>query len=178
MNAIPRPGGPTAALAIATGFGLGYLPVAPGTWGSLGGVALFLGLQGLVPRLGSLLAPGSTWSPGTAHFLAVLLAANLTVAALGLWAAYRAAQHFRLSDPGPVVIDEISGQLITLIAVSPGSWTHLLAGFFLFRAFDIWKPFPARQAEAWPGGWGIMADDWIAGGYAAVMLCLLRWWGW
>ena len=74
------------------------------------------------------------------------------------------------------MIDEVAGQLIALIAV-PVSWKCLLAGFILFRVFDIWKPFPARQAESLHGGLGIMADDWIAGAYAALVLGLARHFG-
>jgi len=121
------------------------------------------------------------------------------VSAIGVWAANRAAEFWREKDPGRVIIDEVSGQLLTLLlgcgipvwwklpelryaTLAPGfvimrsvlDWKYLLLGFILFRVFDIWKPFPARQAESLPGGWGIMADDWIAGIYAGLGLWLAR----
>ncbi|MGB7153954.1 MAG: phosphatidylglycerophosphatase A, partial [Candidatus Acidiferrales bacterium] len=77
--------------------------------------------------------------------------------------------------PQFVVIDEVSGQFLTyLVALAPLNWKYLLLGFILFRGFDTWKPFPARQAESLPGGWGIMADDWMAGIYAAIGLWIAR----
>jgi phosphatidylglycerophosphatase A len=80
-----------------------------------------------------------------------------------------------VKDPQFVVVDEVSGQLLTyLLALAPANWKYLLLGFILFRVFDIWKPFPARQAESLPGGWGIMADDWVAGIYAAIGMWIAR----
>jgi phosphatidylglycerophosphatase A len=74
-------------------------------------------------------------------------------------------------DPQIAVIDEVSGQHLTyLLSLTLLNWKYLLLGFILFRVFDIWKPFPVRQAESLPGGWGIMADDWLAGIYAALIL--------
>jgi phosphatidylglycerophosphatase A len=115
--------------------------------------------------------------------------------AAGVWAASQAAAYWQRKDPQKVVIDEVSGQHLTyllgcalpaipgsasviwfgmpiaLITLhSPLNWKYLLVGFILFRVFDIWKPFPARQAESLPGGWGIMADDWVAGIYAGIGL--------
>ena len=100
---------------------------------------------------------------------------TLLIAATGVWASSRVAKHFGEKDPQYVVIDEVSGQHLTyVLALALGNWKYLLLGFILFRVFDIWKPFPARQAESLPGGWGIMADDWIAGIYAAIGLWLAR----
>jgi phosphatidylglycerophosphatase A len=115
------------------------------------------------------------------------------LAIVGVWASDRAAEFARLKDPQFVVIDEVSGQHLALLlgaalpifrgAPNPYvewlgnggvSLKYLLLGFILFRAFDIWKPFPARQAESLPGGWGIMADDWIAGIYAGIGLWVAR----
>jgi phosphatidylglycerophosphatase A len=97
------------------------------------------------------------------------------IAALGVWSATTAARFWSVSDPQRVVIDEVSGQHLTyVLALAPLNWKYLLLGFILFRVFDIWKPFPARQAESLPGGWGIMADDWVAGIYAAIGLWLAR----
>ena len=189
---------PRFALFIATACGLGYLPVAPGTWGSLAGVLIWVLTMFYLPVL---LAK----SGGAIHSLALffvwagLLVATL-LAAVGVWASDRAAKYSGTKDPQFVVIDEVSGQHLALFLgivlptlrqlASSGllglgasgtyyvvfhlSLKSLLLGFILFRAFDIWKPFPARQAESLPGGWGIMADDWVAGVYAAIGLWLAR----
>jgi phosphatidylglycerophosphatase A len=113
----------------------------------------------------------------SAHSLRLLPAWLVTaaIALVGVWAADRAAKFWRTEDPQCVVVDEVSGQLLTYVAaLAPLNWKYLLLGFILFRAFDIWKPFPARQAESLPGGWGIMADDWMAGIYAAMALWIAR----
>jgi phosphatidylglycerophosphatase A len=164
---------PRAALLVASALGLGYLPIASGTWGSLGGVGLYLALGWTIPWLGHW-ATGQPWSHGSLPFVLIYLLVNLVVALVGVWAAGVVARHLNRSDPGVVVIDEVSGQLIAYFALTPLGWQYLLAGFLLFRALDIWKPFPARQAESWPGGWGIMADDWFAGAYAALLLWGVR----
>jgi phosphatidylglycerophosphatase A len=104
------------------------------------------------------------------------------LAILGVGVSERSSRFFRQADPQSVVIDEISGQLITYFGISiigaitgrDFGWKYLLAGFILFRVFDIWKPWPVRAAERLPGGWGIMADDWVAGIYAALCLWALR----
>lgn len=152
---------PRLALIIATGCGLGYLPKFPGTWGSLLGVLL-------------------AWAAGTQQAVAGVMAGLAIIVALaGIWAAGRVAAHLHTHDPQIVVVDEVSGQLIACLglataATSAHDWKYLLAGFILFRVFDIWKPYPARRAESLPGGLGIMADDWIAGLYAALALGLAR----
>lgn len=193
------------ALLLATGFGLGYIPKAPGTWGSILGIGYSLYathfgvlLLTIVRRSGTvaIIPP----SPAIfAFLLSPLLLANVVAAIVGVYVAGRVAQSMNTHDPQIVVIDEISGQSLTFL-LNAGSialqtsghasqvrvfwgleralnWKYLLAGFILFRVFDIWKPFPARQAESLNGGWGIMADDWIAAGYAAMALWLLRWLG-
>jgi phosphatidylglycerophosphatase A len=96
------------------------------------------------------------------------------VFAVGIWTAGEAEEFFGSKDPGPVVIDEIAGQIITLLARPDASWRWLLAGFVLFRLMDVVKPFPARRAEHLPGGWGIMTDDVAAGLYSLGGLLLLR----
>lgn len=121
------------------------------------------------------------------------------ISVIGVWASTRTATYWRQKDPGRVVIDEVSGQFLAMLlgcgvpvwwkvpelryaTLDPGfiimrsalNWKYLLVGFILFRLFDIWKPAPARQAESLPGGWGIMADDWIAGIYAGIGLWLAR----
>ena len=148
------------AMALATGLGIGFMPIAPGTWGSLPGVALAF----LLGR----------WAGGWA-----VLGGAVVAAAVGIWAADRAARSLQSKDPGPVVIDEIAGQMLTLAFV-PRSATALLAGFFLFRALDVWKPWPARRLEDLPGGSGIMADDLMVGLYGNILLRLLAHWqpGW
>ena len=138
------------ALVLATGFGAGYGPLVPGTWGSLPGVALAWIVE---RRLGG-------WG---------VAAAACIVALVGTWAADRAAVQLGEKDPGRVVVDEIAGQLVTLCFL-PATPQVLIAGFVLFRAFDIVKPWPARRLEALPGGSGIMADDLMAGLYANLIL--------
>jgi phosphatidylglycerophosphatase A len=200
---------PRLALFVATACGLGYIPVAPGTWGSLAGIVLtllpwwgFLSISALITAamLGSgYVIAGVHVQHGLDPFLWSQIGLALVTAALGVWSATCAAKSWQQKDPQRVVIDEVSGQHLTLLlgcgvpiwwktaqpaspnyllgAVSLHSslnWKYLLLGFILFRVFDIWKPFPARQAESLPGGWGIMADDWIAGIYAAIGLWLAR----
>jgi phosphatidylglycerophosphatase A len=92
---------------------------------------------------------------------------------LGVWAAGKAESFFRRKDPGQVVIDEVLGQMLTFAVWPEAPWKWLLAGFILFRVFDILKPFPIRRAERVSGGWGIMLDDVIAGVFSMVILTLL-----
>src|SRR5580693_8678305 len=165
---------PVASLAIATAFGLGYLPKAPGTWGSLGGVALYTLVQYYFPLN---FLPGVRPGMGArAYWLAwTALPVTIVLALAGVLAASRAAAFAAKKDPQFVVIDEVSGQHLTyFLSLTLLNWKYLLLGFILFRVFDIWKPFPARQAESLPGGLGIMADDWVAGVYAALLLSLAR----
>lgn len=102
--------------------------------------------------------------------LAVLAA---VIYACGVWASGRAERFYRATDPGAVVIDEVAGQIVVFLARPMAGWTVLLAGFILFRIFDVIKPFPAGRAERLPGGWGIMTDDVVAGAYGAAALFLL-----
>jgi phosphatidylglycerophosphatase A len=171
---------PRFALFIATACGLGYLPKAPGTWGSLVGVALYWGIFRLCGYWISSAAHSGVEvlpTPEMASFLIQCLAAPLLLV-LGIWVSGRVASYSGIEDPQFVVIDEVSGQQLALLLgtswATALNWKYLLLGFILFRAFDIWKPFPARQAESLPGGWGIMADDWIAGIYAAIGLWIAR----
>ena len=176
------------ALAIATSFGVGYLPLAPGTWGSAVAVALMAG------------AAAATRAEPAPLIVVSEFTLLLALAAIGLWTSQRVVAAAPSDpDPGYVVIDELSGQTISLVAglalsawtappsreiitvkiaaaLATGllSWKYLVVGFILFRVFDIWKPFPARRAELLPGGLGIMADDWVAGAYAALGLWLIR----
>jgi phosphatidylglycerophosphatase A len=175
-NALPQRK-PRLALFIATACGLGYLPKAPGTWGSLGGVAVAISLTWLTSRrslAASVDVPGNFWTSRIIPGYDLLIFA-VVVAALGVWASGRVERYTHKKDPQFVVIDEVSGQLLTyFMPFAVLDWKSWLLGFILFRVFDIWKPFPARQAESLPGGWGIMADDWVAGIYAALGLWLAR----
>jgi phosphatidylglycerophosphatase A len=137
------------AVLLATAGGAGYAPVAPGTAGSAVGLLCVLATR-----------------QGTPVLQAVVL---LIVVALGVWASQRATVHFASKDPGPVVIDEVAGQLVTLFLVG-GGLGAMLVGFFVFRVLDIVKPWPANALEALPGGWGIMADDLMAGLYGWAIM--------
>ena len=139
------------ALALAT-WGVGYIPLAPGTFGSLVGVGLFFLL--------------GAWPLQLAGIVVVTLA--------GIWAATRTERVLGAKDPGKVVVDEVAGQMIALLPVSvfamSGFW--IIISFTLFRLFDIFKPYPARRCESLRGGLGIMADDLVAGVYAALVVSL------
>jgi phosphatidylglycerophosphatase A len=143
------------ALQLATWFGCGYSPVAPGTAGSLAALAIGILLHEYAGFTG--------W-----HFL--VLAAVLFVPAT--WAATVTARVKNLKDPQIVVVDEVLGQWIALAGAVTLNWKSYLAAFTLFRLFDIWKPPPVRQLEALPAGLGINADDVMAGAYAALVLFL------
>jgi len=129
----------------------------PGSWASAVTLLLWAALAYALPP--SLRAP-------------VAIALALLVTLIGIPAATRVARASGLKDPQFVVIDEVAGQLITLIAV-PLAWKTFLAGFILFRSFDIIKPPPVRQLEALPEGAGIVIDDVAAGLYAFVVMHLL-----
>ncbi len=139
------------AIALATALGAGYAPVAPGTFGSAVGLVLWW----LLPQ-----------SP------IVQLAAILIVFALGSWSGSVAERHFKRTDPGHVVLDEVLGMQITLF-MNPVGWVGALIGFMLFRVADIIKPYPANKLEALHGGFGIMADDAMAAVYSNLALRLL-----
>jgi len=151
-----RPRAPLWAKLIATFFGTGLLHPGPGSWGSAATVLLWWLLSRWISPY---------WQPTSA----VLLAALAIV--VGIPAATHMARATGLKDPQFVVIDEVAGQLITLIAV-PVSWKSLLLGFILFRAFDILKPPPVRQLEHLPEGFGIVIDDVGAGLYALALMQL------
>ena len=149
-----RPRAPRWATLVATFFGAGHLLPGPGTWGSAATVLLWW-------LLGRSIAPA--WQPW-----ACMLSAAVAVLA-GIPAATLAARASGLKDPQFVVIDEVAGQLITLIAV-PIAWKSLLLGFILFRGFDIVKPPPIRSLERLPEGTGIVVDDVAAGLYGLVVM--------
>jgi phosphatidylglycerophosphatase A len=191
---------PYLSLFLATACGLGYIPVAPGTFGSLAGLVLALLPFQFLRATGhtgvqTLVVNGISIDP----LLVAQAAVSIFVALLGVAASGRAARHWQQHDPQRVVLDEVSGQHLALLLgsilpvwwrpeayswaphafgfityQSPLTWKYVLLGLILFRVFDIWKPFPVRQAESFRGGWGIMADDWIAGIYAGLCLWAAR----
>ena len=116
------------------------------------------------------------WAVRSGHSLWLEAGVMLAVTLVGVVAASEAESTYQRRDPGLVFIDEVAGVLLTLLAVPVGVG-GVVIGFLAFRAFDIVKPFPVRQAEALPGGWGIMADDLVAGLYAQGALRLLLWVG-
>ncbi|HVW04770.1 MAG TPA: phosphatidylglycerophosphatase A [Vicinamibacterales bacterium] len=137
------------AIAIATSAGAGYFPIAPGTVGSAVGIVIYL----LTRQM------GPSWQIG------LLVAISL----VGIWAADVAERHCQREDPGHVIIDEVAGQLMTLLLLNVGI-VGAAIGFFVFRILDIIKPWPARQLESLHGGLGIMADDLMAGVYGWIIM--------
>jgi len=140
------------AVLLATSLGAGYFPVAPGTAGSAVGVVIYL--------------LTSHWSAGQQ----IVLVAVISI--VGVWAAELGARHFNRDDPGPVVIDEVAGQLLTLLLTGVGLGGAVI-GFFVFRVLDIFKPWPARRLESLHGGLGIMADDLMVAIYGNVLMRVL-----
>jgi phosphatidylglycerophosphatase A len=139
---------------LATWFGCGLVPFAPGTAGSLGALPLYV----LLRPLG----------------LDVVALAALMLTAVGVWAAQHVADRKGMHDPQIVVIDEVAGIFVTLLGARD-DWRWMLAGFVLFRVLDVWKPWPARQAERiHPAGWGIVLDDVFAGAWGAIVLLLAQ----
>ncbi|MCP4714580.1 MAG: phosphatidylglycerophosphatase A [Deltaproteobacteria bacterium] len=141
-------------LFFATGAYSGYVPVMPGTVGTLVGILVFLPLAGLA--------------------LPLYAAVSCAVIVFSIVVSGRAEQVLGKKDPGAVVIDEIAGYLVTM-ATFPADWRYLAIGFVLFRVMDIWKPFPANLAnDRVHGGLGIVLDDLIAGVYANLCLQVIR----
>ena|SRR5687767_12379956 len=175
------------ALAIAT-CGVGYLPLAPGTWGSLVGVGGYLVFEFFVTRLLPF-PPLTARNIETVETIETLVAQTLQTVAVrttvlvlivtlltwvGIWAASRTEDLLGRKDPGVVVIDEVAGLLLTFLFIPiPAKPWMMVTGFLLFRAFDIVKPYPARRLESLHSGMGIMADDIVAGAYAAIAVALL-----
>jgi phosphatidylglycerophosphatase A len=138
---------------IATSFGAGFSPVAPGTMGTLTAIPLAWALSRL-----------DGW---------VFIVATVAVTAIGTWAASRFIAASGTHDDQRIVVDEVAGYLVTLLLVTK-TWVHLILAFFLFRLFDIWKPPPVRQVdEHVMGGLGVMADDLAAGIYGMLVLLAL-----
>lgn len=135
---------------VATCGYLGYVPIAPGTFGSAAGLLVYLAVR----------ATGS---------VAVELVAIAALFAIGVWSGTEAEHHFGGVDPGPVVIDEVVGMLITL-ALLPVNATGAVVGFFVFRVLDVVKPWPSAGFEKLPGGLGVMADDGMAALYGNLLM--------
>src|SRR5215510_3217336 len=168
--------GDYVALTIAT-CGVGYFPIAPGTLGSMVGIAIYLPFfswsyqiletSAFRKRLSLL----HVFTPQLALMLGLIFLVTIT----GIWAASRTEKLVQKKDPSIVVIDEVAGQMIALLSVPfwLPTWWSILSAFILFRLFDIWKPYPIRRLEALESGLGIMADDVLAGVYALIANCLL-----
>jgi phosphatidylglycerophosphatase A len=155
VNTLPRPTLANPVHLLAFGFGTGCSPRAPGTMGTLLAVAIYL--------------PLSTLS------LPLYLAALAVVTLAGIWICDRASRDLGVHDHPGIVWDEIAGFLLTMLAAPPG-WVWILAGFLLFRLFDIWKPWPIGWLDRRvTGGLGIMIDDIVAGVFAAACLQLAAW---
>ncbi len=146
------------AWAVGTFFGAGLLRPGPGTYGSIAAVLLWF-------------AAAHAWRPGTAALAYGTAAVAGLVTLIGIPAASIVARESGREDPGHVVIDEVAGQLIALIAI-PADWPHALLSLLLFRLFDILKPPPVRQLERLPAGTGIMLDD-VAAGVLALLVAQL-----
>ena len=142
-------------LFVATCGYLGYVPIAPGTFGSAAGLAVFVAVR-------------STGS------ITVELATIVVLFAIGIWAGTVAEHHFGGVDPGPIVLDEVVGMLITL-ALLPVNVTGAIVGFLVFRLLDVIKPWPSGGFEKLPGGLGVMADDGMAAIYGNLVMRGLIW---
>jgi phosphatidylglycerophosphatase A len=140
------------ALTLSSWFGTGRVPVASGTFGTLGAIPLIL----LLDHLG-------------AWYRTLIL---VVVVVIAIWTAGRSQDLLGRNDPSEVVIDEVAGFLLTLFLL-PCSWLSLCSGFILFRLFDILKPYPVRQSESLSGGFGIVIDDLLAGLYAHLGVRIL-----
>ena len=150
-----RTPGSRFAVAFASFGYVGFAPIAPGTVGSAAAIPFFLLLR----------QAGSPW-------LEVAVCAAIVVA--GAWSAKRTEAVLGVEDPGLVVIDEVVGMFVSLLFL-PATWPVIAAAFLAFRVFDIVKPWPAGRLEHVPGGWGVMADDVMAGVYANLTIQVLVW---
>ncbi|EJW97106.1 phosphatidylglycerophosphatase A [gut metagenome] len=151
---------PLLPVIIATGFGSGYSPFAPGTAGALLATILWF-------------LAATYMSPVSLFWLTVGCILLFTL--LGVWATNQ-VEPFWGEDPSKVVVDEMVGVWISLLAVPAGHWQYAIAAFVLFRVFDIWKPLGIRKMESFPGGVGVMMDDILAGLYGCLILLGWQWW--
>ena len=143
------------AFAIATVFKAGYIPIAPGTVGAIVGLLVF-------------------WLINDSASFTLEMLVVLALFFAGVWASTSVEQVLERQDPGVVIVDEVVGMLVALMLLPPTT-TVILVGFFLFRFFDIVKPYPARWCEQLSGGWGIMMDDVVAGLYVNVLIRITLW---
>ena len=149
------------------------MPVAPGTFGSLLGIGIYLLIHSYSLQFVNRFFAADSFArfQPLPIIIAVELVVIATITLLGTWAATQTERLSGRKDPGKVVIDEVAGQLIALLPLVPGTdpgWLSIIIAFVLFRFFDIVKPYPARRLEGLASGLGIMADDIVAGAYAAV----------
>ena len=160
------------ALAITT-FGVGYLPLAPGTYGSLLAVGFYTLLASTFAPYRYSPAPGSA-EPVIAAIHAVILVSFLLFILLGIWAASRSVELLGNTDAPEAVVDEVIGQLVVFLFIPfTSSWYLIGTGFLFFRLFDIWKPYPIDYLQTLPGGIGVCADDMLAGVYAGVCVSII-----
>jgi phosphatidylglycerophosphatase A len=158
------------AVFVATAFGLGRVPFAPGTFGSLLGLPLAVAIGWF--------AASVAVDPVAVHLVEVAIVVGLCL--VGIPICSRAAALLGRKDPGAIVIDEVVSMPLALLLVPPAARTPtvLVVAFVVLRVFDIGKPFPCRQLERLPAGLGIMADDWGAAAWTAVCLSVARWQHW
>ena len=170
-----KPTGPLDYISLViTTFGVGYLPLAPGTYGSMVGVAIYSVLASTFAAFRYSAAPASPEAiVATIH--AVILIAFLLFILLGIWAASRSVELLGNTDAPEAVVDEVIGQLVVFLFIPfTSSWLLIGAGFLLFRLFDVWKPYPIDHLQDLPGGIGVCADDILAGVYAGVCLSIIH----
>lgn len=177
VSSQPRSAKDYLALAIAT-CGVGYLPLAPGTWGSIVGIGVYLLVRGAAMKIFFGVGIERRLNLLDVYYgvVALELVAAVIITLIGIWAASRTEELSGKKDPGKVVIDEVAGQFIALIPVPfmlGTAWWAAMLAFILFRFFDIVKPYPARRMESLQGGLGIMADDIVAGIYAAIVVAVV-----
>lgn len=161
------------ALGLTT-FGVGYLPLMPGTFGSIVGVMIYLAFA-LGEQSLEVFLTGRGWATGEINAIthAVIPVIFLLFCLAGIWAAGRSTDLFGNKDPSHAVVDEVIGQIIVFLFVPFGlHWGYVLAGFLLFRLFDIWKPYPIDDLQGLPAGIGICADDMLAGVYGGTCLAI------
>lgn len=162
------------SIAFAT-FGVGFIPIAPGTFGSIVGVIIYLWVIIIEANsVDNLLKNGWELSQINAWFWVINLVLFLIICLLGIRASGNATKLFKDKDPQKVVVDEVMGQLLVFLFVPfLASWWLILAGFLLFRLFDIWKPYPIDYLQNLPSGLGVCADDLLAGFYGGICLSIL-----
>lgn len=159
------------ALAVSTSL-VGYLPLAPGTWGSIVGVGIYLVYRYFLDGAKLFfLDHGWSYQQYTSLFYAVTAILLALLCIFGIWASKRTSELLDHKDPQIIVVDEIMGQLIVFAFVPFGvSYWLVFVGFLLFRVFDIWKPYPIRAVEDLPNGIGVCVDDIVAGIYGGICL--------